>query len=129
MKIINLGLKKIIVNKFSPKSKEVELVIDFNDGFDKQIYKTINVNNCNEAAENIINDLRKLEKKLNSDFDGENIIDNVVNIVVLEEDKLIENIAGFLTKVSESLEKIKNTNIATGYLDLIREVKGKTLEF
>lgn len=128
MKIVNLELKKISINKFNSKNKEVELVINFNDGFDKEIFKTVDVNNPQEAAENIVDDLKKLEKNVHSDFDGENIIDSIVNIVVQEEGKLIENIAAYLTKVSESLEKIKNLNVATGYLDLIRNVKGKTLE-
>lgn len=128
MKIVNLELKKISVNKFNSKNKEVELVINFNDGFDKEIFKTVDVNNSQESAENIVNDLKKLEKSVHSDFDGENIVDSIINIVVQEEGKLIENIAAYLTKVSESLEKIKNLNIATGYLDLIRDVKGKTLE-
>ena len=129
MKIVNLEIKKICVNKFSPKSNEVELTINFNDGFDKQIFKNVNLNNNQEAAESIINDLRKLEKKLHSDFDGENIVENMVNIVLQEEDKIIHKIVDFLGKVSNNLEKIKNANVASGYLELIRDVKGKSLVF
>lgn len=128
MKIVNLELKKIYVNKFSPKSNEVELVINFNDGFDKYILKSVNLNN-QDAAESILNDLRKMEKKVHSEFDGENIIDDMVNVVLQEEDKLAHKIRDFLKKVSESLEKLRNKNVASGYLDLIREVKGKSLEF
>ena len=128
MKIVNLGLRKITVNRFSPKSREVELIISFNDGFDKQIFKTVKADS-QEAAESIINDLRKLEKNIHSDFDGENIIDNLVNIVVQNENEIVKSIAIFLADVSKSLEKIKNTNVASGYLDLIRGVKGKSLEF
>lgn len=128
MKIINLELKKISISKFNSRNKEVELVINFNDGFDKEIFKTVDVTDSQEAADSIVNDLKKLEKSVHSDFDGEYIVDNIVNIVVQEEGKLIENIAAYLTNVSESLEKIKNLNVATGYLDLIRNVKGKTLE-
>ena len=129
MKIVNLELKKISVNKFSPKSNEVELTINFNDGSDKEIFKNVKLDNNQQAAESIINDLRKLEKKVHSDFDGENIIEDTVNIVLQEEGRLIREISDFLGKVSSSLEKIKNTEVASGYLDLIREVQGKSLEF
>jgi|TARA_B100002003_G_C13766828_1_gene380668 hypothetical protein len=129
MKIVNLELKKISVNKFSPKSNEVEMTIGFNDGSDKEIFKNINLDDSQQAAESIVNDLRKLEKKVHSDFDGEKVIEDMVNIVLQEEDKIIRGISDFLSKISNSLEKIKNKNVASGYLDLIREVQGKSLEF
>jgi argininosuccinate lyase len=128
MKIVNLEIKKIYVNKFSIKSNEIELVINFNDGADKYILKNVKLSDQG-AAEEILKDLRKMEKKVHSEFDGVTVIEDMVNVVLQEEDKLAHKIGDFLKKVSESLEKLRNTNVASGYLDLIREVKGKSLEF
>ncbi len=128
MKIVNLELKRISVTKFSPRENEVELFINFNDGSDKEILKSVSIGDNERAAEGIVNDLRRMQKNIHSDFDGESIVEGMVNIVVLNEGILKNKISNFLDNVSRDLEKIKNANQAEGYLDLIRKIKGKTLE-
>ena len=62
MKIVSLEIKKIEVGKFFPKENRVELDIFFNDGSDKEIFKMVDISDAKGSAEDIFEDLRKLEK-------------------------------------------------------------------
>jgi|ETNmetMinimDraft_11_1059920.scaffolds.fasta_scaffold08157_4 hypothetical protein len=130
MKIIGLEIKKIGIGKFFPKDDKMELDIFFNDGSDKEISKTIDVSDSEGAAEDILTDLRKLEKNIHKN--GENkelIVDNYVNIVIKGEEKLIKEISEFIQKAKAKMDEIKQKDVAEGYLDMIRELKNLKVDF
>ena len=130
MKIIGLEFKKIVIGRFFPKEGKVELHIFFNDGSDKEIFKIVDTTDAENAAEGILIDLRKLEKSIHKNTnDKEVIVDNFVNIVIQNEDSTIKEISEFIQKVSIKIDKIKQKNVADGYLDIIRELKNLKLEF
>lgn len=130
MKIISLEIKKIGVGKFFPKRDKVELQIFFNDGNDKEIFKIVDAANAVNAAEDILMDLRKMEKNIHKNNENkENIVDNYVNIVVKDEDQLVQEIAGFILDVKKKIDEIKQKDVAEGYLDIIRELKNLEIEF
>jgi len=130
MKIVSLEIKKIKMGKFFPKEDKVELNIFFNDGSDKEIFKIVDIIDSERASEDILLDLRKMEKNIHKN--GENmelIVDNYVNIIIKNEDKLVQEITAFIQKIGIKLNQIKNKNVAEGYLDVIREIKGLSVEF
>jgi len=129
MKIVSLEVKKIRVGQFFPNKKEVELNIAFNDGVDKEIFKTVDTVNPDTSAENILLDLRKLEKKIHKEETEGTIIDNFTNVVIKDEEELIKEISKFINKVSIKIGEISNKKVAEGYLDRIRELKSLKLEF
>ena len=129
MKIVGLEIKKITIGKFFPKEDKVELDITFNDGTDKEIFKIVDTSDPKNAAEGILMDLRKLEKNIHKTTGQESVVDNFVNIVVKEEDRLVNEIPQFIQKVKNQMDKIKSKNIAEGYLDIIRELKNLKIEF
>src|SRR3989338_1641340 len=129
MKIIGLEIKKITIGKFFPKEDKVELDITFNDGTDKEIFKIIDASDPKNAAEVILIDLRKLEKNIHKTTGQESVVDNFVNIVVKEEDRLVNEIPQFIQKVKNHMDKIKSKNVAEGYLDVVRELKSLKIEF
>ena len=130
MKIISLEIKKVSIGKFFPKESKVELDIFFNDGSDKEIFKTIDVSDAEGSAENILADLRKMEKNIHQGSQNEeSIVENFVNIVVKNEDKAIKEIARFILKVGARMEEIKSKNVAEGYLDRIRQLKSLKVDF
>ena len=130
MKIISLEIKKIEVGKFFPKEDKVELDIFFNDGSDKEIFKIVDTSDSERAAEDILVDLRKLEKNIHKNSENkELIVENYVNIIIKDEDNLVKEISGFIQKVKNKIDEIKQKDVAEGYLDIIRELKNLKVEF
>lgn len=128
MKIISLELNKVRIGKFYPNKHEVELLVDYNDGADKNYSKVINTNNPEESASSIFADLRRIEKKINK-TEGDSIIDTLINIVVKDEDKLLSEIPRFIQQLSIKLDEINDKKDADGYLDIVREFKSQSIEF
>jgi negative regulator of replication initiation len=128
-KIVSIEFKKIKVNKFLPKEKKVEFSIFFNDGDDKEIIRSIDLNNIGGVAEDIIKDLVKMEKNINREFDGAELVEDSVSVVVKNEDGLLPKINDFLKKVSEGIEKVRACQTAEGYLDLVGKVNRMMVEF
>ncbi|MCH8329070.1 MAG: hypothetical protein IIB81_01610 [Nanoarchaeota archaeon] len=130
MKIISLEIKKIEIGKFFPKEDKLELDIFFNDGTDKEILKVVDMSDAESAAENILADLRKMEKNIHKNNEHkESIIENFLNIVVKDEDNVIKEISEFIQKAKNKIDEIKQKNVAEGYLDMIRELKNLKLNF
>lgn len=130
MKIISLEIKKVSVGKFFPRESKVELDIFFNDGSDKEIFKTIDVSDAEGSAENILADLRKMEKNIHKNSESDNpIVSNFINIVVKNENETIKEIARFIQRVEARMEEIKSKNVAEGYLESIRQLKSLKVDF
>ena len=110
MKIISLEIKSIGIGKFFPKEDKVELDILFNDGTDKEIFKIVNTSDAERAAENILMDLRKMEKNIHKKTENKELIfDNFVNIVVKNEDNAIKEISQFIEKIKNKIDEIKKS--------------------
>ncbi len=129
MKIISLEIKKVRVGKFFPKESKIELDIFFNDGSDKEIFRIIDASDPEGSAENILADLRKMEKNMHKSNQNESIVESFVNIVVKDQDETIKEITRFIQKVAIKMEEIKSKNVAEGYLERIRQLKNLELEF
>lgn len=129
IKIVSVEFKKIKVNKFLPKEKTVEFSIFFDDGNDKEIIKSVNLNNIKGIAENIVDDIVNMEKNINKEFDGEMLLENSVNVVVKNEENLVPKINEFLKNVSGGIEHVRASQTAEGYLDLVSKVNRMWMEF
>jgi len=130
MKIVSLEIKKIGIGKFFPREDKVELDIFFNDGNEKEIFKIVDISDPTRATEDILMDLRKMEKNIHkNNEDKELIFDNYVNIVIKNEDSLIKEISLFIQNVGNKINEIKQKDVAEGYLDVIRELRNLKVEF
>ena len=130
MKIISLEIKKIGIGRFFPKENKVELDLLFNDGSDKEIFKTVDVSDAEGSAENILADLRKMEKSIHKNSEADSpIVDNFINIVVKNENETIKDIARFIQKIEIKMEEIKSRNVAEGHLERIRQLKSLKVDF
>ena len=129
MRKVLVKFKKITVDKFSPKEKTVELDIYFNDGADKEITKKIGVDDPRKLAEAIVLEIRNLEKSMHQRFNGESILDSIVNIIFEDEDKTLGKLTMFLSRVCEKIDAVRTSRDASGYLDLINKVNSMVFEF
>ena len=130
MKIISLEIKQVSIGKFFPRESKVELDIFFNDGSDKEIFKIVDVSDAEGSAENILADLKKMEKNIHKGSQNEeSIVESFVNIVVKNENETIKEIARFIQKIEIKMEEIKSKNVAEGHLDRIRQLKSLKIDF
>ena len=129
MKIISLEIKKIRIGKFFPKEDKVELDVFFNDGNDKEIFKVVDISDPEGAAESILAYLRKMEKAIHKNSEvKELIVDNFLNIIIKDEDRLLKEISEFVQRTENKINEIKGKNVAEGYLDIVRELKNLKLD-
>lgn len=129
MRKILVKLKKITINNFSPKEKTVELDIHFNDGADKEITKKVSIDNPRGLAEQVILEIRNLEKSIHQEFSGESILDGIVNVVFEDEDKTLHRMTLFLSKVCEKIDDVRTSRDPSAYLGLINRVNSMKFEF
>ncbi len=129
MKKINVELREIKVASFSPSRQEVSFVILFNDGKEKEITKTSEIIKGSDAALEVIKAIRKVETRLNAEFDGKVVLDNYTNIIIKNEEKITEKLTFFLSKVFEKIRMIQNQQVADGYMNLINQVNSMKQEF
>jgi len=129
MKIISLEIKKITLGRFFPKENKLEFNIFFNDGSDKEILRILGTSNPDAAAEEIIADLRKMEKSINKPSrERESLLGEMVNIVMKDEDKALKAISQFIQQANAKVSRIRNKSDAAGYLDVVRDFKSLKLE-
>ena len=129
MKIISLEIKKITLGRFFPKENKLEFNIFFNDGSDKEILRVLGTSDPDAAAEEIVADLRRMEKNIHKvDEEKEFLPGEMVNIVMKDEDKALKAISQFIQQANFKVDRVKHKNDAVGYLDLIRDLKSLRLE-
>ena len=128
MKIVSLEIKKIKVGRFFPREGRAEFHIMFDDGAEKEIKKEVDFADSENAAENVLIVLRKLEKRIHSDDENYGMtLENFVNIVIKDEDKVLKEISNFIQKIGIKISEINDKKEADGYLDRIRELKNMEL--
>jgi len=129
MKNINVEIKSIKVSSFSANKGEVIVAVSFNDGKDKEINKTFKVGDGQDAAVQVMRDIRKVETSLNSNFDGRELFENHANIMIKNEENIMKSAAVFLAKVFEKVKALGNKKVADGYMQLVNEVNTMKVEF
>ena len=129
MKKVLVKMKKLSVSKFSPKERSVEIDVIFNDGSDKEITKKVAIDDPQKLAEDLILEIRNLEKSSNQRFDGESILDDLVTIVFEDEDKTLQKMTMFFSRVCDKINEVRNSRDPSGYLSLINKVNSLVFEF
>lgn len=129
MKGINVELRGVMVSSFSPSKDEVSFLVSFNDGKDKEITKNVKIESTDDIALQIIKDIRRVENSLHAEFDGKSVLDDYINIVIKDEDKVTEKLKHFVSKVFEKIKVIKSQKTADGYMSLINQVNSMKIDF
>jgi hypothetical protein len=122
MKLVGVDLKKVKVDSFSVVNSSVVLELFFNDGFDKEIFRTAQVADAKKLAEDIIREIVRMEKNINVKFDGERV-SGESRVVVRDEGEKVKGLAKFLEEINAKMQRVKTKRISDGYLDLLREIK------
>ncbi|MBW2980895.1 hypothetical protein KY360_05760, partial [Candidatus Woesearchaeota archaeon] len=82
-----------------------------------------------KIAEDVVLEIRNLEKSVHQRFNGESILDSIVNIVFEDEDKTLAKLTMFLSRVCEKIDAVRTSRDASGYLELINKVNSMQFDF
>lgn len=121
MDTVGVELKKVRVDSFSVSDESVVLELSFNDGCDKQVFKTINMGDTKEIAAAVISEIMRMESNINAKFDGEMLAPQL-RIVVNDAEEKQKKLLRFLEEVNAKMQRIKNRKSSEGYVDLLREM-------
>ena len=129
MKAINVKFTGIKVTGFNAQHGSLTLEIGFNDGVEKQLSRTTLIDNPEQLANSIVNEIYHLEKTIHSGFNERDILKSHVDIVVRNEDAVVRELTRFLMKADERVRIILKAKLADGYLNKIKELNRMSLEF
>ena len=115
MIVITLNFTAIEVSKFA-RNEPMILKVFFNDGKDRFLEKSTNLENVEEFTQQVINEARKLAKESNAKSSG-GFLDDVVMVRFGEdEEKLEEKMINAFRRVKEDMKRLKTINTPQNYL-------------
>lgn len=126
MKIVSVEVTKVGIGKFYPKENKVELKIDYDDGNPRHFLKTVDVTTPEESSKDIVSNIIAQVTDINKSHE-KTYVDSLINIVIQNQEKVIEQIGAFIQKINSQLEKINEKKDVDGYLDIIRDLKSMHL--
>lgn len=127
MMLVEVNLTKLRVTSFSAKDDSVVLEVHFNDGEDKQIFRTTKLDKPEKVVDDIYSELTRLEENINMRFDGNIMVSNVRVLIKKKKSKKTK-IVNFFKKVRAMVKKVKSMKVAEGYLSMISDINNMELE-
>lgn len=131
MIITHVKFLKAEVEKFSLKDP-VQIKIHFSDGNNKMITLKVPLANIEDEAHKAVLAVRAYMKEINQDTTGypaDNFLDNFVNVVIEDEDKVEEKMKGFFRKIHEKKHQLGGSRMHSGYLDMVNQGRNLNIEF
>jgi hypothetical protein len=127
MIIVNVQFKSVELVKFNIK-EGIEFRISFDDGVERSINKSSLIEDPEALTEEIFKEIRSMEKRYNQQYGGESF-DDVIIIRFEDEEKAMQKMAGFFSKVKEKVKDVKSSIDATNYLDKINQINKSRMDF
>ncbi|MBT7902534.1 hypothetical protein HN587_01635 [Candidatus Woesearchaeota archaeon] len=126
MLVVNVRFQKIEIDNFSLKDSVATLKLFFNDGNNKALLFDTKLLDVEKDAHAIVNRVRQYEKELNqkNSYQNDTFLDSFVNVVLENEEAIEEKIKAYLRKVKDGVTRVKTHRSATGYLDIVNQIKG-----
>lgn len=121
VKLVSVRLLSARATSFSAQDNQVVLEVRFDDGSEKQIYQTISVDIPEETAEKVLKELIRMEENINTDFDGERF-SGQPRILIHDKEIVQDKLSHFFGTLKTRMERVRHSNHAHGYLDLVRAV-------
>ena len=128
IKVIHVRLTSISVSSFSIQDETLTFEINFNDGSQKQVFRTTRVEDSQELAERILLDIIRMEENIHMEFDGESLVGNV-HVIVHEFDSVLSSLSHLLQEAYGRLCRIKNAKASAGYIDMVRALQHTGIRF
>ncbi len=129
MNAIRLVINSVHICRFSARDGSLDIVINFNDGQDKEITKSIIVTDPDRNAEAVIEEICKLVKNTSNRFDGNTVLGKDIKLMFERKDDIVKKLANFLRDAHLKVESVRNKKSSEGYLDMIRRITSMKLSF
>jgi hypothetical protein len=121
-------INKIQVNNYVPASNSVDLTIFFNDGSEKQVSRTISIEETDKISMQLFTAIKQIEHASFEQFDGEKIVTPFKTADEARDEELMKKLRLFFEDIRAKANHIRTTKSAEGYLQLINSVHGSTLD-
>ena len=121
MVMVGVDLLKLRVNSFSVRDESVVLEVHFNDGEQKQIFRTTTLDTPDKVAEDIFSELIHMEENINMRFDGKTMVSDV-DVLIKDRKKKKESMVEFFNNLRTMIKKVKSLKVADGYTNLISTI-------
>ena len=118
MIVITVNFTHVIISKFI-RNEPVTLKIHFNDGKEKSIEKTTNLDNVENFVSEVLSDVKKLEKESNSKGTGGFLDDVVMVRLGDDEEKVEEKLFHAFARIKEDIRKLKSGATPQNFLQKI----------
>ena len=125
--MIGVDLLKLRVNSFSVRDESVVLEVHFNDGEEKQIFRTTTLDTPDKVAEDIFSELIQMEENINMRFDGKTMVSEV-DVLIKDRKKKKEGMVEFFNNLSTMIKKVKSLKVAEGYINLVSTINHMELK-
>ena len=128
LSVVQLFLTRISVSSFSLQDSSIVLTIQFNDGNEKEIYRSTVIKDPVSLTEDILSEIITLEENVNKEFDGEELVGDV-NVIFHHYESVQKRLTHFLRDVQSRFVIVKNSNKAAGYMDAVRRLQDAEIIF
>jgi len=119
MIVVNVIFKTVEIGKYV-RNAPITLKITFDDGYKERSFeKVTSVENAEALTQEVINDVRKMEKEAHTDTSGGFLDDVVIVRFGDDEEKTEAKLQNTFRRIKEELMKLKTMTTAQDYLQRI----------
>jgi len=127
MDSIIINLLKVEVVKVNPKTKLVDLLLDYsaNDKEKKALIRT-KIKDCEATATKILKYLRNKEDRKK---EGDDLMDNIIIITINNPEEIEEKLSHFFGRVLDKINEVTSKRSADNFLNMYSGLSGQKIEF
>ncbi len=128
MIIVPISIYKMEMNDFDVRTNTAHLAFQYNDGVNRVLEKKLVMENTESLAGTLLTELRDTAKKNNMERAREEEDFLIIKFAV-EEEESERRIKAFLDRAADRIKGLRQTRVATGYLDRLSNSKKLSIDF
>ncbi len=128
MQQVIMSFKQLQLTKYVPQTDEITIRLIVNDGKDKQLLRTVKLEEPEKLASTIITEARRKIKELHSSSEGDGILGSLTVLKLnQDEDNILERTTRFLSSCKERTRAAKAKRMS--WYDLEKQLTGAQLDY
>jgi len=127
MKSVAIELLKVEVVKVDPKTKLVDLMLDYsvNEKEKKALIRT-KIEDCEETAVKV---LKYLRNKEDNKTESDDLIDSILILTINNQEQVEEKLSHFFGRVLDKISEVASKRSADNFLNMYSGLSGQKIEF
>lgn len=121
VKLVTVGLNRVRASSFSQRDNQVVLELYFNDGNDKQIFRTTTISAPDATAEQVLRDIIRMEENINKEFEAGEFVGEA-RVMIKNYEEVRERLTKFFKSLAAKMGRARGAHTSEGYMDLVRDI-------